>query len=495
MLACALPSANGFALLGPKTAWMTTDLGYYAEDAGGPMLLGEGYRWNVPVVTYGFDQSFLDYFGQPGVDAIEQAIQVINDLPRASDMVLTNYDLDTRRFNGAAAAAQLLDLKSVTLPFLLEQLGLTSPTRYMWTMRRWDATAGWFMDGLDETSLINDGFIPYYGVKRNYDPFSLEDSSYVNETLYSCYLHLYGPNLSQAALISFPVDPMADSGSAVCDGYPSFGLLYHGLTRDDAGGLLYLLNRTNITVEDLDEMTTAAPGNTNKLVRVDPRPGVEKITFVRQFNNSAGGFVAMTNQFADVYFTNGVQSTQMVQRVTTTPDFIFSARDLGFQLLKNYQGNPYFVLTSLQRTGAANWSNNSALNYNPGGDGPGTIHGPVRITFQMTDKYLSAAGGVTNTATYGWNWGSFSNISDPIVFQGRQTNVTSLTLATKTITTNGAPMLQWTVLGHQGATYRIETSTNLTDWSSAGEITNTNGIFVFQSAADQPVQYFRTILE
>ncbi len=48
------------------------------------MCISNGYRWNVPVVTYGFDQSFLDYFGSNGVAAVQGAIAVLNDLPPAS---------------------------------------------------------------------------------------------------------------------------------------------------------------------------------------------------------------------------------------------------------------------------------------------------------------------------------------------------------------------------------------------------------------------------
>ena len=43
------------------------------------MVLGEEYRWNVPVLTYAFDQSFLDYFGSNGVAAVEKAFQIPMD--------------------------------------------------------------------------------------------------------------------------------------------------------------------------------------------------------------------------------------------------------------------------------------------------------------------------------------------------------------------------------------------------------------------------------
>src|SRR5262245_51899616 len=82
----------GFALLGPYADWMQLTNGYRGPyDIGGPMDLREEYRWNVPVVTYAFDQSFLDYFGSNGVAAVESAIQILNNLPPASQIVLTNF--------------------------------------------------------------------------------------------------------------------------------------------------------------------------------------------------------------------------------------------------------------------------------------------------------------------------------------------------------------------------------------------------------------------
>ena len=92
---------------------MTPDLGYHQpDDIGGPMNLGEEYRRTVPVVTYGFDPSFLDYFGQPGVDTIEQAIQTLNDLPPASELVLTNYPLSSMQINYYAAGGARISMIS-----------------------------------------------------------------------------------------------------------------------------------------------------------------------------------------------------------------------------------------------------------------------------------------------------------------------------------------------------------------------------------------------
>ena len=93
-------SGFAFSLLGPYADWMDVQKGYQlAGDIGGPMNIGEGYRWNLPVVTYGFDRSFLDYFGSNGVAAVEGAIGILNALPPASSVVLTNYPLATWSFN------------------------------------------------------------------------------------------------------------------------------------------------------------------------------------------------------------------------------------------------------------------------------------------------------------------------------------------------------------------------------------------------------------
>jgi len=46
--AAGLQSARGFALLRPFAPWMTPQLCYQdGYSIGGPMNLGEGYRWNM----------------------------------------------------------------------------------------------------------------------------------------------------------------------------------------------------------------------------------------------------------------------------------------------------------------------------------------------------------------------------------------------------------------------------------------------------------------
>src|SRR5947207_11854614 len=53
-LAITATCARAFSLLGPYASWMDEAKSFRQPglDIGGPMNLDEGYRWNVPVVTY-----------------------------------------------------------------------------------------------------------------------------------------------------------------------------------------------------------------------------------------------------------------------------------------------------------------------------------------------------------------------------------------------------------------------------------------------------------
>jgi len=69
----------------------------YAQpgDVGGPMRLGQEYRWNLPVITYGFHPRFVQHFGSNGVRAVEAAVKILNRLPPASQVQLEDFPLRT----------------------------------------------------------------------------------------------------------------------------------------------------------------------------------------------------------------------------------------------------------------------------------------------------------------------------------------------------------------------------------------------------------------
>ena len=60
---------HAFSFLGPLAPWMTPEVGFVqdpAVDVGGPRNIGDEFRWNLPILTYGFDVEFKNFFGEPG---------------------------------------------------------------------------------------------------------------------------------------------------------------------------------------------------------------------------------------------------------------------------------------------------------------------------------------------------------------------------------------------------------------------------------------------
>src|SRR5258708_21965419 len=147
------PICMALSLLGPFKSWQVTALGYNLPDQiGGPMNLNEGYRWNVPTVTYAFDATFVSYFGSNGIAAVEKAVQILNDLPPAASITNDGSSLyirgqrvpfDPRVQNYSFTTLGLLDLKSAALHYLVEEQGLAEPDRSVCGLpRRITFTAG-----------------------------------------------------------------------------------------------------------------------------------------------------------------------------------------------------------------------------------------------------------------------------------------------------------------------------------------------------------------
>ncbi len=269
-------SAFGFALIGPVPANNPDDfeapvigyaLGtlaggntsastialYPGDDPGTPKNINEGYRRNTPVMYYAFDPTFLKFFGPGGEAEVDKAMAMFNSVTNVSaySQGLSEFPTESRRVNFRAAADSLLDIKSVTMGLMTEQLGFFQPVRWVWTL----------------SGRTHIGTVPcpvgqvYTIIQRNFDivpsaPDQYQSSSYVNDVLYSYEIleACTGPNpLADAA--EFPVDPLASPFSAVAD-YDSFeyqglvtGTFYTSLTRDDVGGLRYLIRSNNVALE------------------------------------------------------------------------------------------------------------------------------------------------------------------------------------------------------------------------------------------------------
>lgn len=479
LLAVAATQVRAFSLLGPYEPWMVPEIGYAkAGDIGGPKNLGEEYRWNVPVLTYAFDASFLDYFGSNGVAAVESAINVLNSLPPVSALSVSNYPLESTSYNYQAQAQGLLDLKSQTLALLLEQLGLASPTRFTFCVRDF-AIVG----GTPQVTVV----------QRNFDAYSWSPSAQVNDTLLS-YNLVYSPGSppTNVDAVEYAVDPTKSLFSAVADNALSAGLLYSGLTRDDVAGLRYLLHTNNRNMEALLADVHGAGTNAGSYVNQTVRAGVDRITFARpDFSALLGQFlVPYTNQYIDTYVTGQGLQQQQLERVVTRPDILFSSADLG----NSANPGPRFY-----RTSTANWLSFAS----PGFGGPGVIQPRVQITFHRPSSCLQTAdsaadGSVSIQALQDYGWGSFDNSVNPTVTYpsgSAPPNTNQLAVELELDFANRATptLLNWQLAVLLGGQVTVETSTNLKDWTPLVTITNRGTPLKWRHTASQSQRYFRLV--
>ena len=479
LLLGASSKALAFSMIGPLAGWMSSDIGYNLPittaalnaDIGGPMNLTEEYRWNSPVITYSFDRSFEDYFGTAGIEAVEAAIKVLNDLPHVSTLSedLSEYPLSVARINNTATELRLLDMKTMVLSMLLEHLGLAAPERYAWTLRARRPT------------LVPDVFT-YAVIQRNFDPITFEPTSYVNGTRYTYRIRRsLVPDYSEA--VEVELDPTVPNLSVVgITGvqagntfgitrgqrvYKSLGLYADGLTRDDVGGLRYLYHPENVNVETVPSdavgdssggftpggsstqdnspwglpggvfggltNATAAVVNTNStFAYFGARPGVGKVEFRRIPRSTVTNQVYMVRYQETVINESQGRITRQLQtvtRVVQTPDINFVATDLDIfpnvAAAYAYSRNPQFSNNS-----SAN-SSSGANTVGPGTIGPGVSNAGAATVFPQMQIQLSKIGlwnfHINNTSEEdrllgfdiltGFAWGTFDGSTNtPTIF-------------------------------------------------------------------------------
>jgi hypothetical protein len=259
LVALGVQSAGAFSIVGPLEGWMSPNNGFnplpgFDALPIGPHNLGEEYRRAAPILFYTFDQNFYDFFGSNGVYAINQAVMQFNSVSNVSQYSsdLSEWPLDSKRFNFQAQTLQLLDLKSEVMSLLTEQLGLTDPERYVWVIHNRGRLPG-------NPPPCPDG-MHYEIAKRNFDPVpsgldAFWTSSYVNGVLYTYQIveACTGPP-PLADAIEIPVDPEANAFTSVAgriNGNIEVGSFYTSLTRDDVGGLRYLYGTNNMNFESI----------------------------------------------------------------------------------------------------------------------------------------------------------------------------------------------------------------------------------------------------
>ncbi len=380
------------------------------------MALGEEYRLTVPLLTYAFDGSFLNYFGTNGVRAVDEAFTILNNLPHTSQMTadLSEFPLNSKLVNFQARSLGIIDLKSTVLGIMVAQIGLANPERFAWTLRDRSVTT-------TQPPITN-----YLVVRRNFDPLTLAPSSFVNGTLYTYDIREFvNPAFTDA--VERPVDPQASTYTSVASSddsgggnfialtAASFGLglssgeFLTGLTRDDAGGLRYLFRFNNFNIESLAPGVSnvavsngifgpqigaggslpspwGPSGTTNVTLNLTNtgtnaiitglRPGIGKVNFQKvEFDSLLYTALSrpVTNRFVDVVITNAVVTNQLVERIVTFPDILFTAADLG--TIGNTSSPRIYARTAVQ----GRWINNGGTNFIPGTGpvvapgGPGVI--------------------------------------------------------------------------------------------------------------------------
>jgi hypothetical protein len=439
LAAAAIQQAGAFSMWGPAESWQTTELDYltghffwYGDvELGGTKNFGEGSRLNVPVLTYSFDATFLDYFGQQGVQAVENAMAVFNALPAASSASANLTEFITQgnqQINYTAQAMGMIDIKSAVMGLIIEHMGLIGETHVF------DLNERVAEPGACQFS--------YAVLTRNFDPITYDPTTYVNGQNYSYYIGdacLVGVQNGDA--FELPADattgPFNFTAVATKESL-DYGGFYLGLTRDDFGGLRYLYRRNNYNYEALDPEAAVNVGGTggggspfapyegttatNTLTGiVAPTAfdgvlgGVEKIQYVKvAYDSQVGAFFApLFYTYTIPYVTNSRLTSLTVTRTITAPDILFTAADLVAP------APPVFVDTLYTRGPGTFIANNE-----PASQGGGVLPGVMNPTLVVT---LNKAGTVyynfnpayldLGTRIQLFSWGSFDGTTNaPIVY-------------------------------------------------------------------------------
>lgn len=160
------------------------------DPMGFPVDIKEFYRWNYPYLTYSFDASFVQFFGEAGMTAVHSAMTVLNDFfsnetrNGVSRMSLyEEYDglFKTWKFNPTANAASVTDVKSLVLGLMVNHLGLGNPHKHCFVIQ-------------DILSLLLSVSIPpapgsfsgnFQIIMRNFDPYTYVPTETINGVTHS----------------------------------------------------------------------------------------------------------------------------------------------------------------------------------------------------------------------------------------------------------------------------------------------------------------------
>ena len=212
---CLQPIAHAFVLMGPSTPNETANAAAwnYSDELGAPKTIDREYkrffRWNIPHFVYSFDASFANYFGTEGMDAVDEAMGVLNDFfvnedyQGMSQLNLTKHgfagNYNTSWINTTAQNAQIIDIKSLVLGMLVDQLGIGNPYR-------------WAFSITGTTSNVLNSQVIFETRLRNFDPTTYQPTDIINNVKYSYRLVHDATNISvgQNALPTYSTADMEE---------------------------------------------------------------------------------------------------------------------------------------------------------------------------------------------------------------------------------------------------------------------------------------------
>lgn len=372
LLMAGVRGALGFALHGPvNEAWQVPTIGYnlpWYVDIGAPKNFADEYRRNVPIMFYTFDPEFEDYFGVHGMEAVDRAFAILNSLADVSSYSndLSEFPLSTKATNFRASLLGLMDMKSMTLSLMMEQLGLAEPDRYTWNIRNRFVGPGGCPNDVD-----------YLIVMRNYaiQPTALDTlmySPYVNGAMLTYFIDEdcnVAPNDLDPAAEAWEVvtDPINDRYTAVASFQVNtidLGALYTGLTRDDVAGLRYLMRFGNVNLESL--------GTNSLMLRTNATS--QALNFLVTSNLADLAAIALTND------TPGLQAAfPGLTILSTTPYLAQVVTTNYFAYFTNFPWTPAGTPATLAYV--TNYDTNIVFNYQH------TLGNVVSNTFVFPNGY------------------------------------------------------------------------------------------------------------
>jgi hypothetical protein len=424
----AIQHASAFVNTGPAQAFETPALDYITHywyddtEIGAPQNFDEGSRLNVPIITYAYDATFLEFFGTQGVAAVDAAMAEMNKLPAASSVKLSNFlTQDNEGINYTAQAIGLTDMKSMVMTLMLEHMGLMGET-HVWGLR---AAAP-----LPNTTCE----FEYIVLNWNWDPVTYNPTAYVNGVLYT-YSILNGCPIGVAVADAFvyPADVAKGANftfTAVATWQSLLtGGFYLGVTRDDIGGLAYLYRKNNYAYETLDAnsvvngygsatwspLSTLVTNAGTNVTLAGVFGGVEKVTYVKVEYDSLLGqtFTPLTYNYTIPYVVNNKLQKLLLTRTVLQPDIVFAAADLS----SAPTAYP-FVYNGLSRT--FTFIPSGYVSAVAGGVTASVISPQELVTFNnLSPIYINENPGFLDEATSTEEivWGSFDGSTNaPIVF-------------------------------------------------------------------------------